>query len=293
MVGEHLLSKEYTRFAELRRRLVEADPEIDETTLLDTLEGATNLHEAIGEVVRAALDEEALADGLKRRLGRMNERLDRIASTSARKRQVALDVMEEAGIEKILEPDFTVSLRTAPPSVVVTDPELIPEFCWIPQPPKLDRKRVLEALKAGTAITGATLSNSKVCLAIRTNSHGLHTPQLRKLRSRLKPRHVRLREAEGQTLHYLEGWHVVAEANRIFGFDGWDRETLANTCVWTKQIGARYCAAYVARVRITVRAGDTIIIREGSGAAESNEASLAKPMTGPRRQLRLMRPNGR
>ena len=162
------ISPELSRFTELRRRLIEADSEIDDTTLLDTLEGATNLHEAIGEVVRAALDDEALADGLKIRLGKMKERLDRIEATSAKKRQVALDVMEEAGIEKVLEPDFTVSLRTAPPSVVVVDPSVIPEFCWIPQPPKLDRRRVLDALKAGTAISGAELSNSKVCLSIRT-----------------------------------------------------------------------------------------------------------------------------
>ena len=97
--------------------------------------------------------------------------------------------------------------------------------------------------------------------------------QLRKLKSRLRPQHVRMRETEGQTLHYLEGWHVLAEANRIFGFDGWDRETVASTCVWTKQVGARYCAAYVARVRITVRAGEDRIIREGSGAGESNASS--------------------
>jgi hypothetical protein len=44
------LVQEHHRFHELRRRLTEADPEIDETTLLDTLEGATNLNEAIGEV---------------------------------------------------------------------------------------------------------------------------------------------------------------------------------------------------------------------------------------------------
>lgn len=97
--------------------------------------------------------------------------------------------------------------------------------------------------------------------------------QVRKLRSRLKAKHVKVREAEGHTLHYLEGWQVMAEANRIFGFDGWDRETISSTCVWTKQIGARYCAAYVARVRITVRAGDHKIVREGSGAGDSNAPS--------------------
>ena len=40
---------------------------------------------------------------------------------------------------------------------------------------------------------------------------------------------------------------MVAEANRIFGFEGWDRETVSSDCVWTKQQGSRYCAAYVAQ----------------------------------------------
>ena len=102
---------------------------------------------------------------------------------------------------------------------------------------------------------------------------GFAAPQLRKLRARLNPRHVKSREAEGTTLHYLEGWHVVAEANRIFGFEGWDRETVASDCVWTKQVGQRFCAAYVARVRITVRAGETKIIREGCGVGESSAPS--------------------
>lgn len=97
--------------------------------------------------------------------------------------------------------------------------------------------------------------------------------QVRKLRSRLRPQHVRTREAEGVSLSYLEGWHVLAEANRIFGFDGWDRETISSECVWTKQVSGRYCAAYVTRIRIRVRAGEAVIVREGSGAGESNAAT--------------------
>jgi DNA recombination protein Rad52 len=97
--------------------------------------------------------------------------------------------------------------------------------------------------------------------------------QVRKLKSKLKPAHIKTREADGNTLHYVEGWHVVAEANRIFGFDGWDRESVSSTCVWTKQIGLRFAAAYVTRVRITVRAGEERIVREGCGAGESNAAS--------------------
>ena len=39
MSNAHRVSSEFNRFTELRRRLIEADPEIDESTLLDTLEG--------------------------------------------------------------------------------------------------------------------------------------------------------------------------------------------------------------------------------------------------------------
>lgn len=159
---------EHSRYAELRRRLIEADPEIDETTLLDTLEGATNFNEAIGEVIRAALEEEALADSLRGRMGTMRERLERIETSCAKKREVAQAVMEDAGLEKILEPDFTVSLRVSPPGVAVTNEAEIPEPYWIPQAPKLDRKGILDALKTGIRVPGATLTNSKVSLAIRS-----------------------------------------------------------------------------------------------------------------------------
>lgn len=162
------LVQEHNRFHELRRRLIEADPEIDETTLLDTLQGATNLKEALGEVIRAALEAEALADSLRDRMGDMRERLDRIETACSRKREVAQSVMEDAGIEKILEPDFTVSLRVSPPAIAVVNEAEIPEPYWIPQPPRLDRKGVLDALKTGTQVPGAIFANSKVSLAIRT-----------------------------------------------------------------------------------------------------------------------------
>ncbi len=162
-----VLDFELTRFTALRRQIIEADPEIDETTLLDTLEGATNLHEAIGALVRSALEDECLVTGLKARLGELKERLDRIQVRIDNKRQLALSTMEEARIEKILEPDFTLSLRATPPSVLVTDETVISEWFWIPQPAKLDKRSLLDTLKAGTAITGAELSNARRSLSVR------------------------------------------------------------------------------------------------------------------------------
>ncbi len=93
--------------------------------------------------------------------------------------------------------------------------------------------------------------------------------QLRLLRAPVRPQFVKEREVEGKVLHYLEGWHIISEANRIFGFDGWDRETIQSQCVWQKQIDYRYGAAYLTRVKISVRAGDRIIQREGLGSGEA------------------------
>ena len=162
------LNHESNRFMELRRRLIEADPDIDETTLLDTLEGATDLHEAIGEVVRSALEDEAMLAGLKGRLEDLRERLERIRARGEKKRQVALAVMEDTGVEKLMQPDFTVSLRASPPGLTITSEEDIPEWFWVPQAPKLDKRAILDAIKAGTAVMGAELSNSKISLTVRT-----------------------------------------------------------------------------------------------------------------------------
>lgn len=93
--------------------------------------------------------------------------------------------------------------------------------------------------------------------------------QAKQLSSKLSPKHVRTREANGRVLAYIEGWHAIAEANRIFGFDGWDRETLSEACVWSGKSGQMFVCAYVARVRISVRAGGVVIRREGSGSGEA------------------------
>src|SRR5262245_9742021 len=92
--------------------------------------------------------------------------------------------------------------------------------------------------------------------------------QMRQLKAKLDFRHVKTRHANGSVLHYIEGWHAIAEANRIFGFDAWDRRTLSSTCVHNERSGRFHVAAYVAKVRISVRAGKITIVREGSGMGE-------------------------
>ena len=61
----------------------------------------------------------------------------------------------------------------------------------------------------------------------------LSDAQVRQLKAKLEGKYVKTRNANGAELHYVEGWHVIAEANRIFGYDAWDRRTLASQCVWS------------------------------------------------------------
>ena len=111
--------------------------------------------------------------------------------------------------------------------------------------------------------------------------------QLQALSGKLSARHVKTRQANGRTLSYIEGWHVIAEANRIFGFDAWDRQTMANKCVWEGTWQGKYSCAYVARVRVKVRAGSVEICREGCGSGhgrgntpgEAHESALKEAET--------------
>jgi len=91
-------------------------------------------------------------------------------------------------------------------------------------------------------------------------------PQVKALTSKLSAKYVRTRQHSGMTLSYIEGWHAIAEANRIFGYDAWDRQTLAVKCVWEGLKGNRSACSYIARVRVRVRAGDAEICREGCGS---------------------------
>jgi len=94
---------------------------------------------------------------------------------------------------------------------------------------------------------------------------------------------VRQREQGRSSVSYLEGWQVIAEANRIFGFDGWQRETVALRCVNQSErtIGRDqkpgWGVTYTARVRISVSAaGQPALIREGCGAGHGIDVDLGQ-----------------
>jgi DNA recombination protein Rad52 len=102
---------------------------------------------------------------------------------------------------------------------------------------------------------------------------GFTAKQLQALRRSLNNRHVRTREANGRELSYIEGWFAISEANRIFGFDGWSRETVESRCVLARENRGTFVAVYNAKVRITVQAGGSTVVREGHGSGEGRGTS--------------------
>ena len=156
-----------TFYQRIRSQISAENPDLDEQTLADTVEGLTDLHEIVAAIVRSTLVDQALATGLRLRMKEMQERLERFEDRASKRRGIARDVMLEADIKKITAPDFTVSVRPGTPSLAISDEAAIPETYWLPQPAELDRQSLLSAIKQGQEIPGALLSNAQPVLSVR------------------------------------------------------------------------------------------------------------------------------
>jgi hypothetical protein len=157
-----------TTYRALRDRIRAPDPQIDEQTLADTVEGLTDLHEIVQAVIRAALADEAMARGLKCRISDMQDRLDRLEDRTSKRRQIAKDVMVELDLRKLEAPDFTASIRPGLPALVVLNEDAVPKTYWEPGEPRLRRQVLASDIKGGAEVSGATLSNPEPVLSVRT-----------------------------------------------------------------------------------------------------------------------------
>lgn len=95
--------------------------------------------------------------------------------------------------------------------------------------------------------------------------------QVADLNAKLDAKHVKQRSQAGRSLSYVEGWHAIAEANRIFGHDGWcsytdDLRQLGEP----REIDGKWRVAWMAKVRIVVGP----VVREGVGYGSGIDRDL-------------------
>lgn len=89
------------------------------------------------------------------------------------------------------------------------------------------------------------------------------------LSKKLDPANVKPAKSFGPKGDYIEGWHAIAEANRIFGFDGWSYSIKDVKCVSERprEIGKNktpgFGVTYTAAIYVDVMGG---VRREDVGA---------------------------
>lgn len=141
----------------------------DEELLEGTIEGETNLIEAVGRVVLEIQQLEALADGTKAQVEAIRKRKERFEKRAELLRTAVAVALESVGLTKVKTSSATLSVAKVAPKPLIIDESQIPSRFFIeqpPPPPKLDKKALAEELKKGP-IAGAQLDNGSTSLRIR------------------------------------------------------------------------------------------------------------------------------
>jgi len=156
------MSKLYELAGQYNKLWDMVNDETDLEVLQDTMEGIegeiTDKAESIAKLMKSI---EADENGIKAE----EERLYARRTALKNRRESIKDYLENqliaAGIDKVKGTMFTVAMQNNPPSVNIQDDATVPGKYYIPQPPKLDKKALLDDLKAGSVYEGIGLQQTK------------------------------------------------------------------------------------------------------------------------------------
>lgn len=148
------------------RELATLDPEeIDEQVLAEILENlGGEITEKATNVAAHCRNLEVFADSIEEAARAMQTRAVTVRKKSERIRAYLLNCMRGAGVTKIQSPQFTVSIRKNPVAVQIAPDAKIPDEFMVtpePPPPRVDKKALAEALKAGTVVDGCWLEQGE------------------------------------------------------------------------------------------------------------------------------------
>lgn len=167
MLDKTQLQSEALRYRRVADELKQRYETLDDETLRDTLEGISNLPEMLEAIIRSSLEDDVMAVGLKARLDQMQVRLERYKARYERKREIAAWVMQTSGLAKLEVPDFSLYLRDGALRLAIVEEGAIPASYLVPQPAKIDRTKLMEELRRGNEVPGATLAAGRPFVAVR------------------------------------------------------------------------------------------------------------------------------
>lgn len=162
---DHGLNRQAVAAAELLAAL--GDDAQDDDLAHDMIEGETDFFEAVERVLSEIDECEILTAGIKDMQKRLSDRLARVSGRADRLRGLIDQAFQMAEIKSHKFASATISTKAVPRKLIVTDESQIPARFYEPQPPKLDWKALLDAIKAGEAVPGADLSNGGTTIQIR------------------------------------------------------------------------------------------------------------------------------
>lgn len=123
----------------------------------------TEKFESIAKIIRG---KECDVEGYKKEEKRLNARRITAENQIEFLRNYIFDSMRALDEQEIKGNVFTLKLRKSPPTVKIINQEAIPEQYYIPQPGKLDKKAMLDDLKANKTIDGVEMVQGET-LSIR------------------------------------------------------------------------------------------------------------------------------
>ena len=132
--------------------------EIDEQTVIDTMENIGAI-EKLESYVKIQRQLEAECAAFDAEIKRMTDRKHVIERHIDRLKAAQVDFMQATGQRKAEAGTFTLTLRENK-AVKVLDESAIPEVFWKPQPAKLDKAGIKDALKAGESVPGCESETS-------------------------------------------------------------------------------------------------------------------------------------
>lgn len=98
----------------------------------------------------------------------------------------------------------------------------------------------------------------------------------------LDKKHVRP-PAQGKFGDYVEAWHVINEANRIFGFNGWTYDLVTLVKTNQNEKDGRHHVGYAATVRLTVDKVERTDVGHGQGhhpsEGEAHDSAIKEAVT--------------